>query len=55
MPSKQAKAEKIAAFKAWLVDHGGYIHPDVDFKPGASIQLPEDRRSRRHAPLVTDS
>ena len=26
---------KIAAFKAWLVEHGGYLHPDVHFKPGA--------------------
>lgn len=24
---------KIAAFRQWLLDHGGYIHPEVYFKP----------------------
>lgn len=29
---------KIAAFKQWLLEHGGYIHPDVYFKPGTCSQ-----------------
>ena len=36
---------KIATFKAWLVQHGGYIHPDLFFKPGAYLHpWPSTRR-----------
>ena len=32
-------ADKVDTFRSWLLDNGGYIHPDVFLTPGASFYL----------------
>ena len=49
--------DSIAVLKAWLLEHGAYIHPDVVFEPGEllSLYIDRDRSELTDERLTVDS